>query len=122
MFDGEKVECTVHVPSICAPSKAIYRRKVHDIVDFDDKLIIDGFKLKMKGGRIQSLILESECLHPNCNPFNREFCLPHTIVGGKMGKQMLFRIIQVLKTYYLDDCYEFPRELFTMRQHSAEMT
>jgi len=118
MFNREQTNCVVPVPKVCVPSKAVYRKQVYDILDYDDRLIIKGYKIRIKEGRIKCLTLKSECLHPNCNPYNNEFCLPHTVIGGQLGDQMLFRINQLLSTYYLDDCYEFPRELFIMRQNT----
>lgn len=108
-------EVDIKINDGVVPIKAIYKGREYKIIDVDDELIINGFKVFVQNGRIKKITLNNKCRHPNCNPFNGEFCLPHTILGALWGKQITKRLVSLLTTYHLDDCYDFPRELFTLK-------
>jgi len=98
------------------PTLAKYRGREVEIIDVDDELIINKVEIQVENGRIKKVLLDNECRHPNCNPWNGEFCLPYNIKGGKWNDTIAERLIDTLKTYHLDDCYDIPRELFRPKE------
>lgn len=94
------------VHDIFAPSKLIFRNKIYQITDLDEKFIIKKYKIKTVDSFIDSVYLYNP--HPNANPRTGEFCIPPNMRLLKVNKTVKKMIGIMLCNFNLDDCYFTP--------------
>lgn len=95
------------------PTTMIYKQEIYDITFYDKKLIMDKYELYLKNYRLMSLKLFSP--HPNCDPSNKEFCLPPYIIGQRL-EDVKDQLPKILEIYNIDSCYFSPWDLIQYKK------
>ena len=97
---------TQTIRELQTPYKMIYKNEIYELLKFDRKFVIKGFKVKTVNGKIDSVYINSP--HPNAKPRTGEFCIPHKLRQLELNENTLTMIKSMLCCFNLDDCYFTP--------------
>jgi len=95
------------------PKRVWYNGKQKEIEWIDNSLKINVITIKVKNDKFNEVFIKTR--HPNSNPENGEFCLPKMIRGLKVNEKNFSKLIYMIETYNLTDCYEIPYGYFKVK-------
>lgn len=99
------------------PNKLICNQDFYTISLVDEEYIIDEFVIYVRNEKIERIVI-LKGKHPNCNPVNKEFCIPDEIKNMKFNKEALRLIENMFLTFNFNSAYFQPWAVFKIEKEN----
>jgi len=88
------------------PNKLVFKNTLYTITKLPKKFYIKDYIIKTVNDNIDLIIINVP--HPNANPKNGNFCIPHKLREEKISDNIKVIIQTMLCCFNLNDCYFTP--------------
>jgi len=88
------------------PTRMVQNKELYEITYIHPVWIMNGFSVTVQNQAVQRVAVFG--LHPNRDWKTGLLCLPENKLKQPFTKQHFESLVQILKTFYLDNCYSMP--------------
>lgn len=99
----------IFTDGILIPNKAIKGNKLYNVTIIDPAYKIFSLTITTINDKLK--YVHAHVLHPNINPETLLYCLAPHYKNKPYNDKLVYELLNVMKTYYLDTCFFDPMQI-----------